>query len=402
MEVFVVASKASKEIMKEINEKLLLRAIYESDGIDRANLAKMTGLSPATVTKVVGDLIEIGLVEETGVADSTGGRKPILLNVRPGKSCVLGLKIGVGYLDYSLTDLSGSVLASERKLMENTVPEEVVSATGEILAKWSDLIGERLLGIGIAVSGIVDSLRGVVKNSFLLDWKDVPIARMISAGCAAKTFVMNDVDSFALAQFWKGNVDNHKNCVFITLGIGIGGAVAIDGKLHLTGAGSGEFGHMTIEHNGNLCTCGSRGCLEAHASFEALARKLFSITASNELKELYSSVRATETSEIHFLKRALEIDRASAESVFDQYATDIGIALKNLVNIFAPDYVLIGGEALEFSALFLEKSIDYAKKNAFSSLADAVKFDTDRIGEKAWTLGCIYRVIESELFTVGK
>ncbi|MBP7199751.1 MAG: winged helix-turn-helix transcriptional regulator, partial [Mesotoga sp.] len=65
-----MASKASKEIMKEINEKLLLRAIYESDGIDRASLAKMTGLSPATVTKVVGDLIEIGLVEETGVADS--------------------------------------------------------------------------------------------------------------------------------------------------------------------------------------------------------------------------------------------------------------------------------------------------------------------------------------------
>jgi predicted NBD/HSP70 family sugar kinase len=146
----------------------------------------------------------------------------------------------------------------------------------------------------------------------------------------------------------------------------------------------------------------SRGCLEAHASFEVLARKLFSITASPELKELYGSLRATETSEIHFLKRALEIDRASTESVFDEYATDIGIALKNLVNIFAPDYVLIGGEALEFSALFLEKSINYAKKNAFSSLADAVKFDIDIIGEKAWTLGCIYRVIESELFTVGR
>ena len=123
MGVFAVASKASKEIMKEINEKLLLRAIYESDGIDRASLAKMTGLSPATVTKVVGDLIEIGLVEETGVADSTGGRKPILLNVRQGKSCVLGLKIGVGYLDYSLTDLSGSVLASERKLRRTRFPK---------------------------------------------------------------------------------------------------------------------------------------------------------------------------------------------------------------------------------------------------------------------------------------
>ncbi|WP_367363134.1 ROK family protein [Mesotoga sp.] len=397
-----MATKASKEIMKEINEKLLLRGIYSNEGIDRASLAKLTGLSPATVTKVVGELIESGLVEETGVADSTGGRKPILLSIQPKKLCVLGLKIGVGYLDYSLTDLFGTVLVSERRLLDNQSPEEVVSATETVLNEWRKLMGESLLGIGIAVSGIVDSLKGVVKNSFLLNWKEVPIAELISERSGKKTFVMNDVDSFALAQFWKGDVNNHKNCVFITLGVGIGGAVAIDGKLHLTGAGSGEFGHMTISQNGNRCTCGSTGCLEAQASFEVLARKVFSRTASSELKELYSSVKATETSEIHYLKRAVEIDRETTIGVFQEYSEDIGTALKNLINIFAPDYLLIGGEALEFSEFFLESSIDNARRNAFSSLADNVVFDIDRIGEKAWTLGCIYRVIESELFTVRR
>jgi len=382
--------------MKDINEKLLLRGIYSNEGIDRASLAKLTGLSPATVTKVVGELIESGLVEETGVADSTGGRKPILLSIQPKKLCVLGLKIGVGYLDYSLTDLFGTVLVSERRLLENQSPEEVVSATETVLKEWNRLMGESLLGIGIAVSGIVDSLKGVVKNSFLLNWKEVPIAKLISERSGKKTFVMNDVDSFALAQFWKGDVNNHKNCVFITLGVGIGGAVAIDGKLHLTGAGSGEFGHMTISQNGNGCTCGSRGCLEAQASFEVLARKVFSRTTSSELKKLYSSVKATETSEMHYLKRAVEIDKETA------IGEDIGTALKNLINVFAPDYLLIGGEALEFSEFFLESSIDHARRNAFSGLADNIEFDIDRIGEKAWTLGCIYRVIESELFTVRR
>jgi hypothetical protein len=132
--------------MKEINEKLLLRGIYSNEGIDRASLAKLTGLSPATVTKVVGELIESGLVEETGVADSTGGRKPILLSIQPKKLCVLGLKIGVGYLDYSLTDLFGTVLVSERRLLDNQSPEEVVSATETVLKEWSKPIGESLLG----------------------------------------------------------------------------------------------------------------------------------------------------------------------------------------------------------------------------------------------------------------
>lgn len=397
-----MVSKASKEVMKEINEKLLLREIYNNGGIDRASLAKMTGLSPATVSNVVSQLLENGLILETGVADSTGGRKPILLELNARKHRVLGLKIGLGYLDYVLADLAGSTLMSERKLIDPITPEQVIADTRGILSEWSNSVSGELLGIGVAVSGIVDSPKGVVKNSYLLNWKDVPFAGLLSQRCETKVHVMNDVDSFALAQFWKGSASRYKNCVFITLGVGIGGAIAVDGKLHTSSAGAGEFGHMTIERTGNLCTCGGRGCLEAHASFQVLAREVNGQTSSDELKGLYHSLKATETSEIDFLKRAVKLDLKTVKNVFQVYAVTVGIALKNLVNVFAPDYFLIGGEALEFSDFFLEKALTYARGNAFSGLADNTLFDIDKIGERAWTLGAVFRVIERELFAVKR
>ena len=393
-----MATKVSKEVMKDINEKLLLKEIYHRKGIDRATLAKKTGLSPATVTNIVGELTRKNLVAETGVADSTGGRKPILLSVNPRHSYVIGMKIGVGYVDFVVTDLLGSPLKTSRTLFDGTIsPELVLNELAEFKSRLDDPAWGSLLGVGVAVSGVVDPGSGTVRNSYLLDWKDVPIGSMIASTLDTRVVVLNDVDSFAQAQMWKGNSWRYQNSIFVTLGVGVGGAVVIGGKLHSAKGGVGEFGHMTVRLDGQPCTCGSKGCLEAEASFMILARRIFDATSSNELKELYRSVRSTESSEIEYLERALTVDPDSTIRVFDDYATIIGVALKNLVNIFAPDYLLLGGEAMKFEHLFYDSAVAYARNNAFGGLADNVVFERDEIGENAWTFGCIYEIIQKEL-----
>lgn len=273
---------------------------------------------------------------------------------------------------------------------------------GELEKIWNlwNLNSTELLGIGVAVSGVIDSKNGIIKNSFLLKWENIKLAKILNDKFSVYIFISNDVDSFALAQLWKGEAWKYPNSMFLTLGVGIGGAIILNGKLHSSNGGVGEFGHMTVKLDGRKCNCGSKGCLEAEASFEVLAEKVFEKTDSVKLKSLYESLNTTESSEMEFLQEAITHDKKTLTEVFNEYSKIIGIALKNIINIFAPDYLLLGGEALQFKEYFFNTSINYAKENAFIGLADNLVFDEDKLGDKAWTYGCIYQIIVNELLTV--
>ncbi|HDP77688.1 MAG TPA: ROK family transcriptional regulator [Mesotoga infera] len=396
--------KASKELMKDINFRVILRKIFENGEISRASLAKTTGLSAATVSKIVSEQMDAGIVSEVGSEISTGGRKPILLSINPSFKIVFGVKIGLGYINLVITDLNGKLLLSGIEQTEPQIrPEKVVELVAGSLDRMRRSLAmpaDRLLGIGLAVSGVVDPVAGIVRNSFLLEWEDVPIRQLIEQRVGAKTYVMNDVDSFSLAQMWKGKARNYRNAVFITLGSGVGGAIFLEGNLYSSRGGTGEIGHMTVVKDGRKCTCGSRGCLEAEASFEALANDIWKFSKTREVQRLYEEMKRTESSELEFIREALRIE-GSMDEAFRNYSEIIGIALKNVVNIFAPEYILIGGEALEFKDHYLKESIEICKVNSFGRIVQGVTFDIDEMGELAWVLGAVYRVIEDTLFTVS-
>lgn len=395
-------TRGSKQLIKELNEKLILRTIHENLRIDRASIAKITGLSPATVTKITAHLRNQGLIREVGSAESSGGRRPVLLSLNPSFGCFLGIKIGVGYVELVATDFAGKPLEKRQCETNANDPESIVSV---IEACWSNFhiyTKDRLLGIGIAVSGVVDSERGLVKDSFLLNWRDVPIVEMLSRTFQCEGLVMNDVDSFAMSHLWLGNARNHSNAVVVTLGVGIGGALIINGKIHTAKGGVGEIGHMTVVQDGALCTCGSRGCLEAEASFAALVKKIANTTTHEGLKELYKSVKQSERSEIEYLRTAKITDRKAFQCVFDEYAQLVGIALKNIINMLAPDYLLIGGEALEFAEDFLDNAIQFAVENSFGRLGKDVVFEVDDLNQENWALGSIYKLMDEKLFRVSQ
>ncbi len=388
----------SKELMRSINEKMILRKIFLTEKIDRASLARKTGISAATVTKIVAELIDEGLIMEVGESTSTGGRKPILLCMNPAYGNILGVKIGLGYLQLIIANLTGEIVTKQRiDFGESSEPVKISKLIKQFVDDRND---NHLVGASVAVSGTVDSSNGIVLDSFILGWKNVKFGEMLSKQLKVPVYIMNDVDSFTTTHLWKGKLRKHSNALVITLGTGIGGSLIVNGELYTGNGGAGEVGHMTVYENGNRCNCGSLGCLEAEAGFEALVNKIYKKTKNKTLLEDYRNFQNTEMSEMDFIKLALKEDLKATREVFEEYAMLVGIALKNLINIFAPEYLLIGGEALEFSEHFLEKAINYARKNAFGNLGRRVTFDVDDFGEEAWTLGGVYKVIQEEMFAI--
>ncbi len=392
----------SKELMRQINKKYILKKIFFEGYIDRASLVRASGLSGGTVTKIVSELIEDKLLMEIGEGDSSGGRKPILLRINPDRGCITGIKIGVGYLKFSVSNLAGEILFSkEMDTGSSFTPDDLIST---IIVFLSEVLPEHgidiasVIGIGIASSGVVDTKRGIIKDSFLLNWKDVEISEMVKKETGVNCYVMNDVDSFAKSHLWKGNASEYKNSIFLTLGTGIGGAITTNGNLHWGSGGVGEIGHMTVSKNGTPCSCGSSGCLESEISFGALVNKIIENSECDELHITKDKLKNNESFEMEFIRKSISLDHRTAEKIFAEMAILLGIAIKNLINILAPEYFLIGGEGLEFKDMFLAQSIEYAKNNCFGRLADDVVFEIDTLGKDAWIMGCIYRVIEKELF----
>ncbi|MGY4687041.1 hypothetical protein X928_01015 [Petrotoga miotherma DSM 10691] len=393
-----MALVGSRELIRDINEKTILKEIFLEKQIDRASLARKTSLSGGTVTKITSDLLKKGLIRVVGESTSTGGRKPVLLSINPNFGNILGVKIGLGYLQLIITNLSGKILSQQRKEFgEELDPHKISYLIKEYVEQKNK---NHLIGASVAVSGTIDSIKGVVLDSFILNWKNVELGKILKNILKVPIYIINDADSFTLAHLWKGKLKKHKHALVMILGVGIGGSLIVNGNLYTGNGGAGEIGHMTIKENGNKCSCGSYGCLEAEASFESLVNKIYTKSENTLLKEYYKTFKNTELSEIDFIRLSLKEDPQVSHEVFNEYSTLIGTAIKNLINIFTPEYVLIGGEALEFSDYFLDNSVNYARKNAFGNLGERVIYDVDNLGPKAWMLGGVYQVIQEEMFYI--
>ena len=188
----------SRELIRDLNEKTILKTIFLEKQIDRASLARKTGLSSATVTKIVSSLIQKGLIVEVGESDSTGGRKPILLCINKNFGNILGVKVGVGYLYIMITNLNGDVLSKSRlDYGEETDPINISNIIKNYVEEQNK---NSLVGIAVAVSGTVDPKKGIVLDSFLLNWKNVKLASLIKHVLKAPVYLINDVDSFTIAH----------------------------------------------------------------------------------------------------------------------------------------------------------------------------------------------------------
>jgi predicted NBD/HSP70 family sugar kinase len=302
----------------------------------RADIARELGLSPAAISQIMRRLLEQGLVQEVAQAPSSGGRPGSLIGLVGSAGRALGVKVAADHLALVNVSLDGRMLSS------HTVPfdamaDDALTRLAELLMKFKapDPDLPPLLGIGVAVPGMVRSPdRGTV-DADVLHWRQLPVGRHLRGVLGVPVVVENDVNALAVAEVLYGHGREVSDFLVLTIGRGIGMAIVADGSIY-RGArgGAGEFGHVPIEPDGPACDCGRRGCLEASLGESALVRTARECGALGARQGFAALVAAAGRGE------------SPAIAVFAEAGRVLGRAVAGAANMLDPDRVVVAGEGV--------------------------------------------------------
>ncbi|MEU9704016.1 ROK family transcriptional regulator [Streptomyces sp. NPDC047981] len=329
--------------VRDRNSAAVFGAIITKGPLARSELAVLTGLSQATVTKVVAPMLEAGYVHEHE-GSSTGGRPRVPLSIRPDRRFAVGVKIMERELIGVVVDLSGRVVAQRRAHLESTQVPAVVDSTGELvrqLLAMDEAFGSRTFDLGVGLAGQIDNTGRSLRTSSMLGWQSVALAELLEAETGLRTTIENDVNALAVAEQWFGAGVDVPWFAVVTVGAGIGSALVLDGRLMPGARGAaGELGHVVVAPGGRWCRCGNRGCLETIASDPAI---LASITEAGGPSDLD-------------MARAAELARQgdpAAVAAFTRAGAAIGSGIATLANLVNPERFILSGEGLIASDLLL-------------------------------------------------
>ncbi len=256
-----LATKATHQQTRAINQGLVLRTIYDLGPISRAEIARVTDLTRTSVSDLVGDAIADGLVEEVGRGPSSGGKAPILVQIVDDARLVLGLDLGEQSFSGAIVDLRGGIL---RRIEVPVDGRDGTAALGAVERLVDELVAAvpagRLLGIGVGTPGLVDTAGGEIRWAVNLDWQDLPLGRILSERTGLPAFVANDSRAAAMGEYLFDVGRRAPNLVAIKIGHGIGAGIVLGGELFEgDGFGAGEIGHTSVVDDGVECRCGRFG-----------------------------------------------------------------------------------------------------------------------------------------------
>lgn len=300
-----------------------------------------------------------------------------------------GTKIACGIISDSCQVLARECYPTLADEGVDSVIARIISAVEQTILPRGITLSQ-LCGISIAAAGAIDAPGGVIALSpNLPGWRDIPLRDIIRERLGIKTWLVNDTNAAALAEHQLGAGQGIKNLIYLTVGTGIGGAVILGGRLYTGASGSaGEIGHMTIEANGLRCKCGNIGCLETLASGTAVAREAIRRVSRGEgssLTEIVAGKIGSITAE-HVAMAARDGD-CLARDVINKVATYLGVGLVNLVNIFNPEMIIIGGGLAKMGDLLLSPARQVVREKAFAVSAAAVCIVPTQLGDDAGILG---------------
>jgi predicted NBD/HSP70 family sugar kinase len=383
----------NRDLIRAINRSTILNTIKTHSAIPRAEIARFTGLSPATVTGITAELIQDNLVFEKESGDSSGGRRPIMLAINPNGGCVVGIKVMEDHALGALTDLEASLLRKQSYPLTDTSPAGVSRAVGELvveLLKGSEKPAPKLMGVGVGLAGIIDSGQGLIRQSPFFGWNDVPLRDLIQHQVHVPVYLDNDVNTLAFAEKWFGAGQGVDNFLVVTFGRGIGLGIVTNGQFsHGSRGGAGELGHTVVKPGGELCACGKRGCLEMYASEPAM---LHQAGEAYRLGQLSSLPQTPEE-----LVALAEAGEAAAQEIFLSAGRLLGQSIANLVNIFNPQSVLINGEGVRAGHWLFDPMRQAIDEHALPSLRQDVSILVEPLGDDAWARGAASLVLH-ELF----
>jgi glucokinase-like ROK family protein len=350
-----VQATGNQKLMKQINKRIVLQTIVKNGPISRANISQLTGLNKATVSSLVNELMRDQLTYESGIGESSGGRRPVMLVFNEKAGYSIGIDLGVNYILGILTDLNGNIITEkEVKFPSGTaysfVMEELLNLI-TFLFNTSPSSRYGIVGIGIGVPGIVNK-EGKVLLAPNLKWNNINLKQIIESKFRVPVLIDNEANAGAYGEKKFGAGKSYSNIIYVSAGVGIGVGIIINNELYQGKDGyAGEFGHMIIEVGGKKCACGSHGCWEMYASEHAIM----------EYAKDSEALRNVE----HSLENIIDLAQSGCSdciALFEKIAMYLGQGISNIINIFNPEQIIIGNR-LVMAKQWIEKPTKDAIQN---------------------------------------
>jgi glucokinase-like ROK family protein len=390
--------KATREQIKHHNNRLVLRTIFNHEHISRADIARKTRLTRTTVSDVVNDLINDGLVEEIGYGPSAGGSPPMLIHVVDNSRQIIGIDLANSEFNGVLMNLRGEI----QKRFTIHIQEQNGSAALELvyqLVEWlKDAATAPLLGVGIGTPGLMDAENGIIRSAVNLDWQDLPLRDLLQERYQLPVYIANDSHVAALGEYTFGTHQHGANMVVIKAGRGTSAGIILSGKIfHGDNFGAGEIGHLVVEENGEKCRCGNHGCLETIVSTRAILTHAQQIAKKNPHSSIHKLAVHQPALSLIDVCTAIQAGDEEIRNLIIQAGEYLGMTLANFIVTLNPSHIFIAGPISIFEDLFLDSLKRQARSSALGKLADSTTIEYSSLGDDIVILGAGAIVLANEL-----
>jgi len=392
-------SETARPLRQQIFER-----VRAAGSIARVQLAKDLSVSPASVTTLTSELIELGYLEEVAAprdSETGRGRPAVALGVRPNAHFVAGIKLSDREHTAVIVDFAGNLLANEAisRVPHALATSDLSDAAEELLTRVCAKIGLRrdeLTAVGLGVPGFVDCPTGIVHWSPVLQDMHVPLAKIVSERVGLPVHVDNDANLVTLAELWFGAGRSLPDFAVVTIEHGLGMGFVLNHRLYRGARGMGmELGHTKVQLDGALCRCGQRGCLEAYVADYALVRE-----AQTALNLPNRDTQSTGVL-LESLYDHAKAGNPAARSIFHRAGRYLALGLANVINLFDPEFIILSGERMRYDYLYAKETFAEMQNMVLKTGRKPPHIETHAWGDLLWAHGAaalaLHEVTESRL-----
>ena len=390
--------------IRQANRLQILHQLLLRKSSTRQELSQLTGLSTATVANLISGLLAEGLVVETGIEASQGGRPTAILAINNSVGFCIGVDVAETYIHYELFDLTLNKRSEYVLDLPSTQkePYEMVKLIESGLNKLlvtSGVKRELVVGVGISIPGPFDHSTGVSVFAPSWGWVSVPLKAMLESDINLPLYIDNPLKFNAVAEAWFGAGRNVENMAALVLGTGVGAGLVVNGELfHGASNTAGEWGHSIIVAGGRLCRCGNRGCVEAYVGAPGILQSLVEVDPHSPLL-----IPSNETQSIAAIAAAVQRGDPSALEVIHRTAVYLGAGIANIINILNPELVILGSWVAELlGPVLLPELLKQVEEQSLAQPFTAARFVLSDMLRNSVSLGAATMVLEEFLANTGR
>lgn len=394
------------DLMKNSNTLTVFECILAYGPITKKNIQKLTNLSWGSISNNTTTLVKKNIITEIKILGGSVGRSPCVYDVNPEDNMLVGLDVNIIGITGVIIDLKSRMKFKIYEPIKKLEQTSVIAQAKEVIHRLIAMVDDksRIKGIGVAFPGHVDAEKGV--SLFLHQFaghRKINIKELLETEFKMQVMIDHDPNCMALAEMLLGKAKNVNNMMFIRLSLGIGMSIVIDRKIYrgFNGA-AGEFGHIIMDPNGYKCSCGNYGCLETYSSTEAIlkmAREGLSMELCPILKALLISNHELN---LDTIIKAYNSGDDYIRNVIQKASGYMGIAITNMVNVFDPQLIVIGGEMAAYEEEIISKIRETVNQKVWKHsnveiIASEFSIDAAAIGAASMLIHSIYEAQMEEL-----